>query len=90
MKGLNKFTFAQQWWLAFGIMLCCAALATFLKQGIFANLGWMLAGLLFILHPVCPEMAKWRYRNDEERMKRDFRIAGAVIFAIGLMIRFGV
>lgn len=73
-----------------GILLCCFLMATFLKQGIIYNVGWVLSGLLFVLHPVCPEAWKWRYGDDEKRMKRDFRIAGAVAILFGLLIRFGV
>lgn len=73
-----------------GIVLLGHVLATLFKQGAISNIGWVLAGLLFVINPVCPETWKWRYGNDEKRMNRDFRIAGAAVIFIGIMTRFGV
>jgi len=87
---IKKLTFKQEWWIMAGIVLCGLFLATLFKQGIFSNIAWVLAGLLPIIHPVCPERWKWRYGDDDKRMKRDFRIGGAVVVLIGLITRFGV
>ncbi|MGI5963423.1 MAG: hypothetical protein ACOX7N_06895 [Lawsonibacter sp.] len=87
---IKHLTFKQQWWLAFGIVLCSFVFSTLFKQGIFSNIGWILAGLLFVIHPVCPEGAKWRYKDREKEMKRDFRVGGVIIIIIGLITRFGV
>lgn len=87
---LDKMTFKQQMWLGMGILLCGFMLSNILKQGIISNIGWILFGLLFIIHPICPESWKWRYGDDDKRMRRDYRIAGAIVIIVGLMIRFGV
>lgn len=87
---LKKLTFKQQAWLMAGILVCGFVLSTIFKQGFFSNIGWVLAGLLFIVHPVCPESWKWRYGDDDKRMQRDYRIAGVVVVFIGLITRFGV
>lgn len=86
----KRLTFIQQVWLMVGLVLCGFILSTLCKQGIFSNIGWVLGGLLFVLHPVCPESWKWRYGDDDRRMKRDYRIAGAVVIFIGLITKFGV
>ena len=89
-KIKNWLTFRRQMWLMVGVMLLCFTLATLFKEGVLSNIGWVFAGLLFVIHPVCPESWAWKYDNDEKRMKRDFRIAGAVVIFIGFITRFGV
>ena len=87
---MKNLTFRQQFWTGIAILIVCFILATILKRGIISNIGWILDGLLFVIHPVCPEAWKWKYGDDEKRMKRDFRIAGCVVILIGLITRFGV
>ena len=87
---MSRLTFKQQWWLMAGFILLGAVLSTLLKHGIFSNIGWVLAGLLFVIHHVCPETWKWKYGDDERLMKRDYRIGGAAVILVGLMTRFGV
>ena len=87
---MKSLTFKQQFWTGFAIVIACFILSTIFNRGIFSNIGWILNGLLFVIHPVCPEVWKWRYGDDEKRMNRDFRIAGAVVIAVGLLTRFGV
>ena len=89
-EGISWLTFKRQSWLIAGIVLLGFVLSTLLKQCIFSNIGWVLAGLLFVIHPVCPETWKWKYGDDEKKMKRDFRIGGAVVIFLGLITRFGV
>lgn len=87
---MKTLTFKQQLLIGLAIEIVCFILATTLKMGIISNVGWIIYGLLFVIHPVCPETWKWRYGDDEKRMKRDFRIAGATVILFGLLIRFGV
>ena len=87
---MKNITFSQQWWFAFAVVFICEGLAYYFKLGVLANLGWVLSGLTFVLHPVCPKAWQWRYGNDEKRMQRDFRIGGAVVVLLGLLTRFGV
>lgn len=89
-KLIDWLTWGRQWWLMAVIVFVGVALASLLKQGVFSNIAWVLAGLLPIIHPVCPEAWKWKYGDDDKRMKRDSRIAGAVVIFIGLITRFGV
>ena len=87
---LRNLTFKQQMWLSIGIELCGFLLSTLFKRGIFTNIGWILAGSLFVIHPICPESWRWRYGDDDKRMRRDFRLAGAAVIFVGLITRFGV
>ena len=87
---MEKLTFRRQWWLGMAVLVLCFVLATHFKVGVISNIGWVLFGLAFVIHPVCPEVWKWRYSDDEKRMKQDFRIAGVVTILIGLITRFGV
>lgn len=87
---MKNLTFKQQFCIQLAIMIGGFILATVLKHGIIYNIGWVLSGLIFVIHPVCPEAWKWRYGDNEKRMKRDFRIAGAVVILFGLITRFGV
>ena len=91
MKNLfDKLNYKRQGWLALGIVLFCFILARLTGWAIASNLGWVLAGLLSIVHPLVPESIKWRYAGDEKKMARDARIAGAVVIAVGLITKFGV
>ena len=74
----------------FSIVLLGFLLATFCKNGIFENIGLVLAGLLPIVHPVCPEAWKWKYRDNEKRMQRDSRMGGAIVILLSLITRFGI
>ena len=87
---MNQLTFQKQMWIGMGIIAAGLVLAHLLKHGIFSNLAWILCGLLFVIHPVCPEKWEWRYANDAKRMRRDFRIAGAGVIIIGILTCFGV
>ena len=87
---MKNLTFKQQFFIGLAVEVVCFILATTFKKGIISNIGWIFYGLLFVIHPVCPEAWKWRYGDDEKRMKRDFRIAGAVVILFGLITRYGV
>ncbi len=87
---MNRLTFKKQMWIGMGIIAAGFVLAHLLKHGVFSNLAWILNGLLFVIHPVCPERWKWQYADDEERMRRDFRTAGAFVVLMGILTCFGV
>ena len=89
-KLLDELNYKRQCWLAVGIVLFCFILAGLTGWNKASNVGWVLAGLLFIVHPLVPESIKWRYAGDEKRMARDARIAGAVVILVGLITKFGV
>ena len=87
---MSWLSFKRQSWLSAAVVLLGFVLSTLFKQGVFSNIGWVLSGLLFVIHHICPETWKWRYGDDERRMRRDFRIGGAVIILLGLITRFCV
>lgn len=87
---MEKLSFKQQFCAGLAIEIVCFMLATIFKLGIISNIGWIIYGLLFVIHPVCPEAWKWKYAGDEKRMKRNFRIAGCVVILFGLLTKFGV
>lgn len=89
-KFMSWLNCKRQIWLMVGIIILGFILSTLFKQGIFSNIGYALAGLLLVIHPVCPETWKWKYGDDERRMKRDCRIAGIAVIFFGLITRFGV
>lgn len=87
---MKNLTFKQQFYISMSITIFCFILATWLKIGFIHNIGWVLFGLAFVIHPVCPEAWKWRYGKDEQRMNRDFRLAGIVVILIGLLTKYGI
>ncbi len=89
-KLFDRLDYKRQCWLAVGIVLFCFILAKFTGWAVAPNVGWVLAGLLSIVHPLVPESIKWRYAGDEKKMARDARIAGAVVVLVGLITKFGV
>lgn len=89
-KLFDRLNYKRQCWLAVGIVLFGFVLARLTGWAIAPNVGWVLAGLLYIVHPLVPESIKWRYAGDERKMARDSRIAGAVVIVVGLITRFGV
>ncbi len=89
-KIFDKLNYKRQCWLAVGIVLFAFILARLTGWTIAPNVGWVLAGLLSIVHPLVPESIKWRYAGDEKKMARDARIAGAVVVLVGLITKFGI
>lgn len=87
---LAELTFGRQCVLAVGVALAAATAASLCQRAWLANAGWVLAGLLFVAHPVCPKSAEWKYGGDRRRMRRDGRIAGAVVALLGAITRFGI
>ncbi len=84
-----KFTFKQQFYLSVGIMICALFLEAFTGYRIFENIAWIAIGVLFIIHPVTPELFKQRYKGDTRRMDRDARLTGCVMLVIGVLIGIG-
>ena len=68
------------------MLFASGALTAVLHNSIFLNLAWILYGLLFVIHPVYPEQAKFRY--SEEGAKKLARITGLACILIGLNTRF--
>jgi len=79
---LKKLTYGNQITLGIVLFAVCVILAHLLKDGRLINLGWILYGMLFLLHPVYPPKAE-----GHPRIKLYVQIAGAVIILFGLMLR---
>lgn len=84
---MKKLTFKVQLYLSLGIFFGCFILATVTKHGFFCNIGWIIYGLFYVLHPVWPE--SWDYR-DHSKLQLGCRIAGVLAIVIGIITRFGV
>ncbi|MCD8146783.1 MAG: hypothetical protein LUD84_05825 [Clostridiales bacterium] len=76
---MNKLTFQRQFLLCAVLVLCGFLLAVLTNYGIFSNIGWGAAGLLFVVHPVCPS-------NVNNRTAA--RIGGGIVMLLGLLLRF--
>lgn len=81
-----KITFKKQ--VRLGIMLIVVGniLALFLHKGLFANLAWVLYGLILILNPVYPP----KYSDNIKKAKWGSRIAGIICILIGILTRYVV
>lgn len=84
---MSRLTFKTQMYLSLGFFVICMILAYFTKLGIFHNIGWIVYGLFFIIHPVWPK--SWDC-HEHRKLKLGCRIAGALAILVGLITRFGV
>ena len=82
---MKKLTYRVQIQISMRIFLLCFVIAHVTKCGIFTNLGWMIAGLFFVINPVWPKM--WD-RKDHRYLKLGSRIGGILAIVIGLITRF--
>ena len=85
---MKKVTFKQQ--VLFGIVLVIIgnSMAFALHNGIFANLSWIIYGIIFLINPVYPERAEWTLGDKKARMV--VRICGVICILVGILIRFKV
>lgn len=85
---MKQWTFGKQIGIGMILLFASGCLAAVLHNTVFLNLAWILYGLLFVIHPVYPEQAKFRY--SEEVAQKIARMAGLICIAIGLVTEFGV
>lgn len=85
---MRQWTFQKQIGIGMVLLIASGLLAAIFHTEIFLNLAWILYGLLFVIHPIYPEQARFRY--SEEAAQKIARIAGFVCIAIGLISKFGV
>ena len=85
---MKQWTFGKQIGMGMILLFASGVLAAVLHDSVFLNLAWILYGLLFVIHPVYPEQAKFRY--SEEGAQKITRMAGPICIAIGLITEFGV
>ena len=81
MNKITKITFKQQVFIGIILIIAGNVLALILHNGLFANIAWILYGLILILNPVYPE----KYSNDEKRAKLGSRIAGIICILTGIL-----
>lgn len=84
--NMKKITFKQQVFIGIILIVVGNVLALFLHKGLFANIAWVLYGLILILNPVYPE----RYSNDVRKAKLGSRIAGIICILAGILTRYVV
>ena len=77
-------TFKKQILLGVILVILANILAFAFHRGLFSNIAWIVYGLLWIVHPVCPE------QMDAKKGRLAVRLAGAVCILIGLVTRFVV
>lgn len=83
---MEHLTFKKQVYLGIVLIVIGNLLSFILHQGLFANIAWILYGLLFIFHPVYPV----RYSTDTQKAKLGARLAGILCILIGVLTRFVV
>jgi len=86
LMNMKKITFKQQVFIGIILIVVGNVLALFLHKGLFANIAWVLYGLILILNPVYPE----RYSNDVRKAKLGSRIAGIICILAGILTRYVV
>jgi len=64
------------------IVLVFSILNTVLKHWIFSSIGFCICGLIWIIHPV-----KMNDIRPEKSQFVECRIAGVIIFLLGIMLR---
>ncbi len=81
---IRKITFKQQIFIGIILIIVGNVLALFLQKGLFANIAWVLYGLILIVNPVYPE----RYSNDVKKAKLGSRIAGIICILVGILTKY--
>ena len=81
---MEKLNFKNQLILGVVILMAGFVCANVTKIAVCANIGWIIYGLLFVIHPVWPENAK------NPRVALYVRLVGVIIILLGLVTRFGV
>lgn len=76
--------FKKQILLGVILVILANILAFAFHRGLFSNIAWIVYGLLWIVHPVCPE------QMDAKKGPLAVRLAGAACILIGLVTRFVV
>lgn len=78
----KRFTFNIQLLCGVMIAIVSCALSFALHKSIFMNVAWIIYGLMWIIHPVCPQ------GFDARRGIQLARVAGVICIAVGLIVKF--
>ncbi len=84
IQRIHDKTFKQQIFIGIVFIIVGNVLALILHKGLFANIAWILYGLILILHPVYPE----KYGNDVKKAKLGSRIAGVICILAGILTKY--
>ena len=77
-----KWTYKTQMMIAVAIIILANVLSTVLKHWIYRSAGFVVCGLLWIVHPVLPSGAE-----VSKQTKLWVRIAGIILILIGIFTR---
>ena len=80
----KRFTFNIQLLCGVMIAIVSCSLSFTLHKSIFMNVAWIIYGLMWIIHPVCPK------GFDARRGIQLARVAGVICIAVGLIVKFGL
>lgn len=76
-------SYRGQFWLTIGLITAFHILNMLLHHWLLSCTGYVLAGLLWILHPMLPE------RTENTRQNRNIiRLAGGVLILLGVAVHF--
>ncbi len=74
--------FVKQLNLSVIIVVICCVLNTLCKHWILSSIGFCTCGMLWFIHPV-----KMNDIRPEESQFKECRIAGVILFVLGVMLR---
>lgn len=80
----TRFTFKIQLLCGVMIAIVSCALSFALQKSIFLKVAWIIYGVMWIFHPVCPE--GFDARSGTQLAK----VAGVICIAVGLIVKFGI
>lgn len=82
---MKNLTFERQIILGLVFLLLMHVCASLSSRGFFINIGWIVYGLAFIVHPVYPQKSAG-VKNIVLRV----RLAGLICLLVGALTRFGM
>ncbi len=85
---MKPLSFRVQGHMALAVLACAFLFGHFFKAGVFCNIGWILAGLLFVLNPIWPEGWDWK---EHDKLEKGIRIGSILVIVLfGFFMRYGV
>ena len=69
------------------VLLVTMGVAMATEQTGFANVGWFIVGVWFLLRPVWPQ--RWA-EADPKKMKLICQVGGTILILLAMLVRFGV
>ena len=74
--------------IAFVLAIMGMMVANITGEILFSRLGWVAAGLLFVIWPQYPDSPYWE-NLPKEKAQLYMRVVGLFIIIFGLVVRFG-